>query len=75
MRNPCYDPETGEDCPRRRPGCGSRCEEWEAYTRKRNKVYEARKEMSEAIGYEADRAKKIQRYQKRKRKDKRKWDD
>ena len=75
MRNPCYNPETGEDCPRRKPGCGARCKEWAAYTHKRNTVYKKRQEVSESAGYAADRARRMSRYQKKKRKEPRRWDD
>lgn len=36
-----------KDCPRRSAGCGSTCEEWQKYVKKRNAEYEERREMWE----------------------------
>ena len=33
-----------KDCPRRKPGCGAECPEWQEYLKRREKKYEARAE-------------------------------
>lgn len=39
LRNPCYDPETKTDCPRRCAGCSAFCEDWDEYRKKRDAIY------------------------------------
>lgn len=41
------DQPCAKDCPRRAAGCGSTCEEWQKYVKKRNAQYEERREMWE----------------------------
>lgn len=54
MKNPCYNPVTGEDCPRRKPGCGAHCKEWNKYVAKRDGIYQARHHTVELNTYEID---------------------
>ena len=42
IKNPCYDPETKTDCPRRCGGCQLTCPEWKAYTEERDEEYRHR---------------------------------
>lgn len=39
MKNPCYDPETQIDCPKRRVGCRKDCTEWKEYEEEQRKRY------------------------------------
>ena len=43
FESPCYNQQTHEDCPRRSGGCSVGCPEWDAYLKKRDKVYHERK--------------------------------
>lgn len=40
--NPCYDPETNTDCPKRKGGCHGECKEWAEYCKNRNRKYKER---------------------------------
>ena len=51
MKNPCFNPSTGEDCSRRKPGCGAHCKEWAKYIRKRDQVYKNRSDDVETDSY------------------------
>lgn len=39
MKNPCYDPETHTDCPKRKVGCRKDCQEWKEYEADRRDHY------------------------------------
>jgi hypothetical protein len=52
MRNPCFDQETGVDCPNRKAGCAVGCEKWEAYVKVRDREYELRKTRIEVGTFE-----------------------
>ena len=62
MENPCYNTSTGEDCPRRKPGCGAHCKEWAKYVRKRDEIYNTRKDRVAMDSYEVDRVYKHRRH-------------
>ena len=56
LRNPCYDPETKTDCPRRCAGCSAFCEDWDEYRKQRDAEYdrkfkEARAKSAARDGY------------------------
>ena len=42
MNPPCYNRETHTDCPKRRVGCRSTCEEWEKYETAKKEEYAQR---------------------------------
>lgn len=43
MKNPCYNEKTHTDCPRRKAGCASSCEDWQEYVKIRDEVYKSRR--------------------------------
>lgn len=55
MENPCYNPKTQEDCPRRKPGCGAHCKEWARYIIKRDKIYDDRRDYNDTESYHIDK--------------------
>lgn len=39
MKNPCYDPETQTDCPKRKVGCRKDCKAWSEWEAERREHY------------------------------------
>ena len=56
--SPCYDRETGEDCPRRKVGCASTCKRWAEYAYERDIHYKRVAAEREVEGMMADIGKK-----------------
>lgn len=71
MNSPCYDPETGRDCPRRKAGCSVGCPDWDKYVEARNKQYEKKwqeqSEMYAVYDIKRKRSEKRQRDAQRKK--------
>lgn len=65
MENPCFNTRTGEDCPRRKPGCGAHCKEWAKYKAKRDGIYKLRKIQSDLDTYEIDQSYKRNKHWKK----------
>lgn len=48
IQNPCYNPITKTDCPRRCVGCRSLCKEWALYMRAKEEEYAERLKLCQA---------------------------
>lgn len=54
MKNPCYDEKTKTDCPKRYPGCHSKCNDWQEYLIARSVIYDARRAYQKGANMCAD---------------------
>lgn len=67
MENPCFNTRNGEDCPRRKPGCGAHCKEWARYISKRDGIYKIRKDNEEIDSYAIEMVNKRKRHLKKRK--------
>lgn len=67
--SPCYDPKTKTDCPKRRVGCHSSCEEWAEHVKEREYVYQQR--MDVLNSYDITHSRKQRNYLRWKQRQKR----